>query len=205
MRCPSHCSPGRSSPSSPLRGMQRVLRAGMAEHGISNVEIVPSRWPMEGAPAADVALVAHPGTTYQGHRPVSRTERAGRWALLWDPVSVGIVTWTPRPFRAKSPLRFPQPESRRLPSTPGERPPFSGAARHRARSGRSVLADAGSDRPGRPSPEGRGIAVPPEAARPQVCWPRCAQERDSSTWRAWQPACTRQMRTRACTAVEERR
>ncbi|MET0850096.1 MAG: hypothetical protein ABW020_03110, partial [Candidatus Rokuibacteriota bacterium] len=25
------------------------------------------------------------------------TERAGRWALSWDPVSVGIVTWAPRP------------------------------------------------------------------------------------------------------------
>jgi hypothetical protein len=23
------------------------------------------------------------------------TERAGRWALSWDPVSLGIVTWRP--------------------------------------------------------------------------------------------------------------
>ena len=45
----------------PSEGMQRVLRAGMVEHGFANVEIVPARWPMENAPAADVALIAHLG------------------------------------------------------------------------------------------------------------------------------------------------
>jgi SAM-dependent methyltransferase len=45
----------------PSAGMQRVLRAGMAEHAISNVDIVAERWPMQGAPVADVTLIAHVG------------------------------------------------------------------------------------------------------------------------------------------------
>jgi len=45
----------------PSEGMRTVLQAGIAEHGISNIEIVPARWPMSGAPTADVALVAHLG------------------------------------------------------------------------------------------------------------------------------------------------
>ena len=45
----------------PSEGMRGVLRAGLEQHGIANVEIVPSRWPMEAAPAADVALIAHLG------------------------------------------------------------------------------------------------------------------------------------------------
>jgi SAM-dependent methyltransferase len=45
----------------PSEGMRSVLRDGMAEHGISNVDIVPARWPMEAAPTADVALMAHIG------------------------------------------------------------------------------------------------------------------------------------------------
>lgn len=46
----------------PSEAMLDVLRAGMAEHGISNIEVAPQRWPPEGpAPAADVALLAHVG------------------------------------------------------------------------------------------------------------------------------------------------
>jgi SAM-dependent methyltransferase len=45
----------------PSEGMRSVLREGMVEHGISNVHIVPARWPMEAAPTADVALMAHLG------------------------------------------------------------------------------------------------------------------------------------------------
>lgn len=45
----------------PSEGMRNVLQAGMTEHGIANIEIVPARWPMQGAPAADVALLAHIG------------------------------------------------------------------------------------------------------------------------------------------------
>ena len=42
-------------------GMRSVLRQSMTEHGISNVHVVPARWPMEAPPAADVALMAHIG------------------------------------------------------------------------------------------------------------------------------------------------
>ena len=46
----------------PSPGMQDVLRAGMAENGICNIDVVAARWPMEAAaPAADVALIAHVG------------------------------------------------------------------------------------------------------------------------------------------------
>jgi SAM-dependent methyltransferase len=45
----------------PSDGMRNVLQGGMTEHGISNVEIVAARWPMDGAPSADVALIAHLG------------------------------------------------------------------------------------------------------------------------------------------------
>ena len=45
----------------PSEGMRTVLQAGMAEHGVSNVELVGARWPMQGAPTADVALMAHIG------------------------------------------------------------------------------------------------------------------------------------------------
>jgi len=45
----------------PSEGMRNVLKAGMAEHGIANIETVSARWPMEGAPTADVSLMAHIG------------------------------------------------------------------------------------------------------------------------------------------------
>ena len=45
----------------PSEGMRRVLQTGMAEHGISNIELVAERWPMRHAPTADVALIAHIG------------------------------------------------------------------------------------------------------------------------------------------------
>ena len=45
----------------PSDGMRNVLQHGMTEHGISNIQIVPARWPMEAAPTADVALIAHIG------------------------------------------------------------------------------------------------------------------------------------------------
>jgi len=45
----------------PSEGMRSVLQQGMAEHGISNIEIVSERWPMERAPVADVSFIAHIG------------------------------------------------------------------------------------------------------------------------------------------------
>ena len=45
----------------PSEGMRAVLRGGMAEHGIANVDVVDGHWPMASPPAADVALIAHIG------------------------------------------------------------------------------------------------------------------------------------------------
>jgi SAM-dependent methyltransferase len=45
----------------PSEGMLRVLREGMAEHGIANVRVVAGRWPPGEAPSADVALISHLG------------------------------------------------------------------------------------------------------------------------------------------------
>ena len=182
----------------PSEGMRRVLRDGLAEHAIANVDVVPARWPTEAAPTCDVALVAHLGydiedigpfldameaaarrlcvavlaapspphpaepfwppihgepraalpalaeflvlllargrlfdlrvvereplahgspdgplrwlyqqlfvapDTGKGRRLAALAreairERGGRWALSWEPVPVGIVTWLPRP------------------------------------------------------------------------------------------------------------
>ena len=45
----------------PSEGMRGVLQTGMAEHEISNIELIAERWPMPNAPTADVALMAHIG------------------------------------------------------------------------------------------------------------------------------------------------
>ena len=45
----------------PSEGMRGVLQTGMAEHGISNIELVAERWPMRNAPTGDAALMAHIG------------------------------------------------------------------------------------------------------------------------------------------------
>jgi SAM-dependent methyltransferase len=45
----------------PSEGMLGVLREGMAEHGIENVEVRQGAWPMADPPHADVALISHIG------------------------------------------------------------------------------------------------------------------------------------------------
>ena len=51
----------------PSPSMVAVLRRGLAEHGIQNVEVHASPWPMDsGAPAGDVALLAHVGYDIEG-------------------------------------------------------------------------------------------------------------------------------------------
>ena len=50
----------------PSAAMRHALRAGLGEHGIGNVRVVPGAWPAAIAdllplPAADVALIAHVG------------------------------------------------------------------------------------------------------------------------------------------------
>jgi SAM-dependent methyltransferase len=48
----------------PSDGMLNVLREGIAEHGLGNIEVVSGRWPPgepETAPRGDVALISHVG------------------------------------------------------------------------------------------------------------------------------------------------
>ncbi|MBV9600349.1 MAG: methyltransferase domain-containing protein [Chloroflexi bacterium] len=46
----------------PSAGMRQVLAAGMAEHGIHNIQVVDGRWPADAAGIqGDVALIAHLG------------------------------------------------------------------------------------------------------------------------------------------------
>lgn len=45
----------------PSEGMLAVLRSGMAEHGIRNIEIIQSRWPADLQVRADVCLISHIG------------------------------------------------------------------------------------------------------------------------------------------------
>ena len=46
----------------PSEGMLKVLREGMAEHGIANIEVINGRWPAISAGIqADVALISHIG------------------------------------------------------------------------------------------------------------------------------------------------
>jgi SAM-dependent methyltransferase len=89
----------------PSEGMRAVLQAGMTEHGISNIEIVPARWPMEGAPSADVALIAHLGYDIEEIGPfLDAAEAAARRLCV-------AVLVTPSP---------PQPAERFWPPIHGE-------------------------------------------------------------------------------------
>jgi len=85
----------------PSQGMLAVLREGMAEHRIANIEIVESRWPMADAPVADVALVSHVGYDIEEIGPfLAAMEASARRlcvALLLDeaPASVAKRYWPP--------------------------------------------------------------------------------------------------------------
>jgi SAM-dependent methyltransferase len=43
----------------PSEGMLSVLKAGIAELGITNIRVIQDTWPMADLPAADVALISH--------------------------------------------------------------------------------------------------------------------------------------------------
>ncbi len=58
----------------PSGGMRRALRAGIDEHGIGNVRIVPGTWPealdeLGPPPIVDVALIAHVGYDIEAMGP----------------------------------------------------------------------------------------------------------------------------------------
>ena len=78
----------------PSEGMTRVLREGMAEHGIGNVRIVPARWPMDAGPTADVALIAHIGYDIEEIGPFLQAMEAAARRLC---VAVLVSPSPPRP------------------------------------------------------------------------------------------------------------
>lgn len=45
----------------PSEGMIKVLRDGMREHNITNLQVLRAPWPMDDPPVAEVALMAHVG------------------------------------------------------------------------------------------------------------------------------------------------
>jgi SAM-dependent methyltransferase len=96
----------------PSEGMLAILGQGMAEHGITNVRLVQSRWPVNAATAeqrgasaperkleADVALIAHVGYDIEQIGPfLDAMERAARRlcvAVLLDgpPPSAADQLW----------------------------------------------------------------------------------------------------------------
>lgn len=91
--------PGRVVAIEPSDGMVGVLREGIAEHGIENVEVVQSRWPMEGAPAGDVAFISHVGYDIEAIGPfLDAMEAAARRlcvaVLLSEaPATVAAPAW----------------------------------------------------------------------------------------------------------------
>jgi SAM-dependent methyltransferase len=88
----------------PSAGMRRALRAGLDEHGITNVDVVAEAWPaglarLETLPAADVALIAHVAYDIEQIGPfLDAMEAAARdrcVAVLTDtsPASVADPFW----------------------------------------------------------------------------------------------------------------
>lgn len=76
----------------PSRGMREVLKAGMAEHGIGNVRLVPERWPMAHVPGADVALMASIGHDIEKIGPFLEAAEAAARRLC---VAVMADPWPP--------------------------------------------------------------------------------------------------------------
>lgn len=85
----------------PSEGMLDVLRAGMAEHGIGNVEVVQSRWPMPDPPRGDVALISHVGYDIEDIGPFidgmeAAASRLCVAVLLADaPATIAAPAWPP--------------------------------------------------------------------------------------------------------------
>ena len=88
----------------PSAGMRRALRAGIDEHGLTNVRVIAGTWPealelLAPLPAADVALIAHVGYDIEEIGPfLAGMEAATRdrcVAVLTDrsPASVADPFW----------------------------------------------------------------------------------------------------------------
>lgn len=94
----------------PSAGMLEILREGMAEHGIANVRIITSRWPMGAPPRADVAFIAHVGYDIEEIGPFldAMEAAAGRLCvavlLAESPAQVAAPFWPPIHGEARVPL-----------------------------------------------------------------------------------------------------
>ena len=88
----------------PSASMRNALRAGLSEHGIANIRIVPEAWPaavqsLGDLPATDVVLIAHVGYDIEAISPfLDAMEAAARRlcvAVLTDrsPASVADPFW----------------------------------------------------------------------------------------------------------------
>jgi len=94
----------------PSEGMRGVLAESMDEHGIANIRIVPARWPMEAAPAADVALMANIGHDIEDIGPfLDAMEASARRlcvAVMVDPAPPYLAEpfWPPIHGEARVPL-----------------------------------------------------------------------------------------------------
>jgi SAM-dependent methyltransferase len=88
----------------PSPGMRRAMRAGIDEHGLTNVRVVAGSWPesialLEPLPVADVSLIAHVGYDIEDIGPfLAGMEEATRdrcIAVLTDrsPASVADPFW----------------------------------------------------------------------------------------------------------------
>ena len=84
----------------PSPSMRAVLRAGMTEHAIDNIDVIARRWPLGAdAPAADVALLAHLGydvedfDTWLDAAEESASRRCVVVMRAGDSTSAGHVLW----------------------------------------------------------------------------------------------------------------
>ncbi len=85
----------------PSASMLDVLRAGMHEHAIRNVEITAARWPLaEGPVAADVVLMAHIGydieefSAFMDAAELAASERCVAVMRASDGTSPGQLLWS---------------------------------------------------------------------------------------------------------------
>jgi CTP:molybdopterin cytidylyltransferase MocA/SAM-dependent methyltransferase len=94
----------------PSTAMLDGLRAGMAEHSITNIRPIEARWPMDDPPSADVALIAHVGYDVDAIGPfIEAMETAARRrcvAVMMDraPASLTDPFWVRVHGEARVPL-----------------------------------------------------------------------------------------------------
>ena len=105
-----------SSPSSRPRGCGTCSQAGIAEHGISNIEIVAERWPMRGC--ADRRRGAHGAHRLRprGDRPVPRRRRGLGAASLRGRARDAVSSVSGRAVLAAHPWRGARLAAGRSPS-----------------------------------------------------------------------------------------